>query len=56
MIDYFTFDVMFFNDVIASVHLKPENGGLPYVRNYITGFNKQFSPDMEGEISLEEQE
>lgn len=56
MIDYFKFDVMFFDDVIASVDLKPGSGGLPYVKNYIIGFNKQFSPDMEGEISLEELE
>ena len=56
MIDYMKFDVMFFDDVIASVDLKPNNGGLPYVKNYITGFNKQFSPEMEGPISVEELE
>jgi hypothetical protein len=50
------FDVMFFDDVIASVDLKLNNGGLPYVKNYITGFNKQFSPEMEGPISVEELE
>ena len=50
------FDVMHFDDVIASVDLKPNNGGLPYVKNYITGFNKQFSPVMEGPISVEELE
>jgi hypothetical protein len=50
------FDVMFFDDVIASVDLKPHNGELPYVKNFITGFNKQFSPEMEGPISVEELE
>lgn len=48
------FDVMLFDDVIASVDLIPENGGTPYVRNYISGFNKQFSPNMEGHITREE--
>jgi len=56
MIDYMKFDVMHFDEVIASVDLKPNNGGLPYVKNYITGFNKQFSPEMEGTISVEELE
>jgi len=56
MIDYMRFDVMHFDEVIASVDLKPENGSLPYVKNYVTGFNKQFSPEMEGTISLEELE
>lgn len=56
MIDYMKFDVMHFDEVIASVDLKPENGALPYVKNYVTGFNKQFSPEMEGTISLEELE
>lgn len=56
MIDYMKFDVMHFDEVIASVDLKPENGSLPYVKNYVTGFNKQFSPEMEGTISLEELE
>lgn len=50
------FDVMLFDEVIATVDLKPENGGTPYVKNYITGFNKQFSPNMEGHITLEELE
>lgn len=50
------FDVMHFDEVIASVELKPDNGGSPYVKNYITGFNKQFSPTMEGHISIEELE
>ena len=50
------FNVMYFDDVIASVDLKPNNSELPYVKNYITGFNKQFSPVMEGPISVEELE
>jgi hypothetical protein len=56
MIDYMRFDVMHFDEVIASVDLMPENSPLPYVKNYVTGFNKQFSPEMEGTISLEELE
>ena len=56
MIDYMKFDVMHFDEVIASVDLKPENSGLPYAKNYIMGFNKQFSPEKEGVISLEELE
>lgn len=56
MVDYMRFDVMLFDEVIATVNLKPESGGTPYVKNYITGFNKQFSPNMEGHISLEELE
>ena len=48
MIDYMKFDVMWMDDVIATVDLKPANGGTPYVVNYITDFNKQFSPNMEG--------
>ena len=56
MIDYMKFDVMHFDEVIASVDLKPKNGELPYVKNYITGFNKQFSPEMEGSITVEELE
>lgn len=56
MIDYMKFDVMLMDDVIASVDLKPANGGTPYVINYITTFNKQFSPNMEGHITLEELE
>lgn len=50
------FDVMHFDEVIASVELKPKNSTLPYVKNYVTGFNKQFSPEIEGFISLEELE
>ena len=49
-------NVMFFDEVIAHVDLKPQDSSLPYVINYITGFNKQFSPNMEGQISLEELE
>jgi len=56
MIDYMTFDVMWMDDIIAHVELKPANGGTPYVINYIDDFNKQFSPTMEGHISLEELE
>lgn len=56
MIDYMVFDVMLFDDIIANVQLKPENGSTPYVKNYISGFNKQFSPNMEGHISLDELE
>jgi hypothetical protein len=55
-IDYMKFDVMHFDEVIASVDLMPEDSPLPYVKNYVTGFNKQFSPEMEGTISLEELE
>lgn len=54
MIDYMKFDVMWMNDIIASVDLKPASGGSPYVINYIEDFNKQFSPHMEGHITLEE--
>lgn len=56
MIDYMKFDVMWMDDVIATVDLKPNNGGTPYVINYIDDFNKQFSPNMEGHITLEELE
>lgn len=56
MIDYMKFDVMHFDEVIASVNLKPKNIELPYVKNYVTGFNKQFSPDMEGPVTIEELE
>jgi hypothetical protein len=42
MIDYMVFDVMLFDDIIANVQLKPENGSTPYVKNYISGFNKSF--------------
>lgn len=56
MIDYMKFDVMWMDDVIATVDLKPANGGKPYVINYISTFNKQFSPNMEGHIELEELE
>ena len=54
MIDYFKFDVMLFDDVIASVDLKPNGSHEPHVINYIEGFNKQFSPCPEGYISKEE--
>ncbi|OAH58703.1 hypothetical protein AWH48_17080 [Domibacillus aminovorans] len=54
MIDYMKFDVMLFDDIIASVDLKPKNSDQPYVKNYIKGFNKQFSPNMEGFITREE--
>lgn len=51
-----TFDVMWMDDIIAHVKLKPADGGTPYVINYIDDFNKQFSPTMEGHITLEELE
>lgn len=54
MNDYTKFDVMWMDEVIANVDLKPANGGTPYAINYINGFNKQFSPNMEGHIKLEE--
>jgi len=54
MINYTKFDVMWMDTVIASVDLRPANGGTPYVINYIEDFNKQFSPNMEGHITLEE--
>ena len=50
------FDVMHFDEVIANVDLKPNNSKLPYVKNFVTGFNKQFSPSMEGPITVEELE
>jgi len=56
VIDYTNFDVMWMDDVIASVNLRPANGGTPYVINYIEDFNKQFSPHMEGHITLDELE
>lgn len=56
MIDYMNFDVMLFDDRIASVQLKPENSDKPYVVNLIEGFNKQFSPNPEGYITKEELE
>ncbi|MFF2794205.1 hypothetical protein [Lysinibacillus xylanilyticus] len=56
MIDYMTFDVLWMDDIIANVELKPTDGGTPYVINYIEDFNKQFSPTMEGHITLEELE
>jgi hypothetical protein len=56
MIDYYKFDVMFMDDVIASVNLKPAGSNQPYVINYIKGFNKQFSPNPEGYITKEELE
>ena len=31
MIDYMKFDVMWMDDVIATVDLRPANGGTPYV-------------------------
>jgi len=51
-----TFDVMWMDDIIAHVELKPTDGGTPYVINYIEDFNKQFSLMMEGHITLEELE
>ena len=42
VIDYMKFDVMWMDDVIASVDLKPESGGSPYVINYIEDFKKQY--------------
>lgn len=48
------FDVMLFDEVIASVELKPNGSDKPYVINYIEGFNKQFSPNPEGYITKEE--
>lgn len=54
MIDYMNFDIMLFDDKIASVQLKPANSDRPYVLNYIEGFNKQFSPNPEGFITKEE--
>jgi hypothetical protein len=56
MIDYMTFDVMWMDDIIAHVELKPPGGSSPYVINYIDDFNKQFSPNMEGYITTEELE
>ena len=56
MIDYMKFDVMLFDDVIASVDLKPNGSDKPYVINYIEGFNKQFSPNPEGYITKDELE
>ncbi len=56
MIDYFKFDVMFFDNVIATVDLKPNESDSPYVINYIEGFNKQFSPNQEGYITKDELE
>lgn len=56
LIDYMKFDVMWMDEVIARVDLKPANGGSPYIINYINNFNKQFSPDMEGHITVEELE
>lgn len=50
------FDVMLFDDPIASVTLKPEDCDKPYVINYIEGFNKQFSPNPEGHITKKELE
>ena len=50
------FDVMLFDQVIARVDLKPAGCETPYVINYIEGFNKQFSPNPEGCITIEELE
>lgn len=50
------FDVMWMDEIIATVDLRPSNGNTPYVINYINDFNKQFSPNMEGHITLEELE
>lgn len=54
MIDYSKLNVMLFDDVIASVDLKPIGYNGPYVINYIEGFNKQFSPNPDGPISKDE--
>ena len=51
MINYTKFDGMWMDTVIASVDLRPVNGGTPYVISYIEDFNKQFSPNMEGHIT-----
>jgi hypothetical protein len=56
MIDYMEFDVMLFDDVIATVKLNPNGSDNPYVINYIDGFNKQFSPNPEGYITKDELE
>ncbi|WP_368659672.1 hypothetical protein AB3Z07_27320 (plasmid) [Metabacillus halosaccharovorans] len=56
MIDYMKFDVMFFDNIIAKVDLKPPGSDRPYVINYIEGFNKQFSPNPKGFITKEELE
>lgn len=40
MIDYMKLDVMWMDDVIATVDLKPANGSTSYVVNYIMYFNK----------------
>lgn len=48
------FDVMLFDELIATVNLKPKGSDKPYVVNYIEGFNKQFSPNPEGYITREE--
>ncbi|ONN67938.1 hypothetical protein BTM36_03665 [Herbaspirillum sp. VT-16-41] len=54
MVDYMNFDVMLFDELIATVNLKPKGSDKPYVVNYIEGFNKQFSPNPEGYITREE--
>ena len=51
-----TFDVMWMDDIIANVELKPTDGSTPSVIDYIEDFNKQFSPTMEGHITIEELE
>ncbi|WP_230199480.1 hypothetical protein [Bacillus ndiopicus] len=42
------FQAMWIDERIATVDLKPTNGGSPCVVNLISTFNKQFSPNMEG--------
>jgi len=56
MIDYIKFDLMRLDDIIATVDLKPANGSSPFLINYIDDFNRQFSPNMEDHITLEELE
>ncbi|WP_100405215.1 hypothetical protein [Bacillus solitudinis] len=56
MIDYMNFDVMLFDDVIATVELKPNGSDRPYIINFIEGFNKQFSPNPKGYITKDELE
>lgn len=40
MIDYTKFDVMWMDEIIAKVDLKPKGSKNPYVINYIDCFNK----------------
>lgn len=56
MINYMKFDVMWMDERIAHVDLKPVSGGTPYVINYISDFNQQFSPNTEGHITIDELE